>query len=68
MSAAALAAIFGTSIVVSLMGALSTGLLLTVEMRAGVRRNTSRCAQLWLPSVRGAHLVALGASGIGYAA
>ena len=38
MSAAALAAIFGTSFVVSLTGALSPGPLLTVTMREGVRR------------------------------
>lgn len=38
MSAAALAAIFGTSFVVSLTGALSPGPLMTVTMREGVRR------------------------------
>ncbi len=38
MSAAALAAIFGTSFIVSLTGALSPGPLVTVAMREGVRR------------------------------
>lgn len=38
MSAAALAAIFGTSFVVGLTGALSPGPLVTVTMREGVRR------------------------------
>ena len=38
MSAGSLAAIFGTSFVVSLTGALSPGPLVTVTMREGVRR------------------------------
>ena len=72
MSAAALAAIFVTSFVVSLTRALSPRPLLTVTMRESVRRMISRCAHQSRRAVRGVFVIALGgwvfASGIGYAA
>ena len=72
MSAAALAAIFGTSFVVSLTGALSPGPLLVAFAVAGGRRIINRRVHRGLLAVCGVFLVALGgwflASGIGSAA
>ncbi len=72
MSAAALAAIFGTSFVVSLSGALSPGSLLTVTTREAGCRIIDRRVHQGLLAVCGVFLVALGgwvlASGIGYVA
>ena len=72
MYAAALAAIFGTSFVVGLTGALGQGLRLTVTLREGVRRIINRGVHQSLPAVWGVFLSALGgrslASAIGYAA
>jgi len=70
MSAAALAAIFGTSAVASLSGALSPGPLLTVTTREAGRRIIDRRVHQGLLAVCGVFLVALGgwflAAGIGY--
>ncbi len=72
MSAAALTAIFGTSFVVSLTGALSPGPLLVAFAVAGGRRTINRRVYRGLLAVCGVFLVALGgwvlASGVGYAA
>ena len=72
MSAAALAAIFGTSFVVSLTGALSPGPLAVAFAVSGGRRIIDRRLYQGLPAACGVFLVALGgwflASGIGYAA